>query len=378
MHLVQGTPNAYIQESGILHQAGAWLSKFGTSFAIITGEKSFAAVEPVFTASLTEARIPYRVHHYQGECSQEEVNRLKSLLTPDVDLVVGVGGGKVIDVAKALAAQTQRELATVPTLAATCAAVTPLSVMYAPDGVYRGFTVWPRIAVLTLVDTEVMAHSPARYLASGVGDTLAKWYEALMSSSGKYANVPTQAGLQMAKLCLDLLRTHSEQALADVRVGHVSQAVEQVTDAIILISGAVGGFGETNCRSAAAHAVHNGLSVLPESHHALHGEKVAWGILVQLAIEGKSDKEILDLIRFYRACRLPSSLDELGISYQRLTEDQLREIARVSLLPESTMSSMPFTVSEDSVISAVKRVQVLSNGGEIDGNDEGISRLSYR
>ncbi len=360
MHLVQGTPNSYIQEAGILKQAGSWLSKFGKSIAIITGQKSFAAVDPTFTASLDEANLTYQIYRYQGECCQEEVDRLKQLLPPNVDLVAGVGGGKVIDTAKALAAQTGSELATIPTLAATCAAVTPLSVMYAPDGVYRGFTVWPRNSVLTLVDTDVIAHSPTRYLVAGIGDTLAKWYEALMSSSGKYKNAPTEAGLLMAKLCLDLLLMNSESAIEDINSNRPSEALEKVTDAIILISGSVGGFGETNCRSAAAHAVHNGLSVLPESHHALHGEKVAWGILVQLAIEEKSDKEIIELVEFYKTCGLPYSLEKLGIDYTRLDEKLLSEIARVSLLPESTMDSMPFPVTIQMVLNAIDRVEQLS------------------
>ena len=59
-----------------------------------------------------------------------------------------------------------------------------------------------------------------------------------------------------------------------------------VIDAIIAGAGLVGGLGERYTRIATAHAVHNGLSVLPESASHLHGQKVAYGLLVQCALQG--------------------------------------------------------------------------------------------
>ena len=50
---------------------------------------------------------------------------------------------------------------------------------------------------------------------------------------------------------------------------------------------------------AGAHAIHNGLTFIPETHRVLHGQKVAYGILVQLALEGRTD-EIAELIPFMK------------------------------------------------------------------------------
>ncbi|MDB5085464.1 MAG: hypothetical protein JWN30_2350 [Bacilli bacterium] len=359
VHLVMGTPNLYIQAPDLLSQAGEWIRKYGTHILIITGNKSWQAAGAKLESSLRTADIEYDLQKYRGECSYEEVNRIKAIMKPQTELIVGVGGGKVIDTAKALAEQVSKPLVTCPTLSATCAAVTPLSIMYTEDGVYVDFPVFRRNSLLTLVDTDVMAQAPVEFLIAGIGDTLAKWYEALASSDGKPHNLPTIAGLQMAKLCFDILIENSAQAISDIQNGKSSEALEKVIDAIILISGTVGGFGEVNCRSAAAHAVHNGLSVIPEIHQALHGAKVAYGILVQLVLENRSAAEIQELLDFYKQVGLPCKLSQLGIDFA-LSDEQLREIARVSLLPESTMNMMPFAITEQMVVDAIHKVEQMN------------------
>ncbi|MDR6884616.1 iron-containing alcohol dehydrogenase [Bacillus sp. 3255] len=124
----------------------------------------------------------------------------------------------------------------------------------------------------------------------------------------------------------------------------------------ILFSGMVGGLGEDNCRSAAAHAIHNGLTVIPETHEAYHGEKVAYGILVQVVLEDRSKQEIKELCDFYRSIGLPLKLNELGI-HRELSQEELNEISRISLLPESTMGNMNFPVTSDMIIRAIRTVE---------------------
>ncbi|CAG7632878.1 Glycerol dehydrogenase [Paenibacillus solanacearum] len=359
VHFVLGSPNAYIHEPGILHKAGEWMGQYGRSAFIITGEHSWNSCGERMTASLDEAGLRYDVHKYRGECSYEEVSRLQALVAPDTDLICGVGGGKVMDTAKALANAMGKPFVAVPTLAATCAAVANLSVMYSEEGVYLHFQVFYRGTLLCLVDTDIIAQAPVRYLSAGIADTLAKWIEAPMSATGKKQNLPTIGGLQAAKLCYDTLLQYSAQAMEDARQGIPSEALQHVIDANILFSGLVGGLGEDNCRSAAAHAIHNGLTVIPESHEAYHGEKVAYGILVQLVLENRPQSDLDEVLDFYKSTGIPYRLEQLGIR-RELTEQELQEIARISLLPESTMGNMPFPVTADSVVDAIRKVELFS------------------
>jgi glycerol dehydrogenase len=356
VHFVAGTPNAYIHEPGLLHSAGEWVGKYGKRVFIVTGNKSWAAAGGKLTASLEKAGVAYEVVRYRGECSYGEVDRLRELIDPAVDLIVGVGAGKVIDTAKKISNDVNRPLIAIPTLAATCAAVSNLSVMYTDEGIYLEFIVYYRNTLLTLVDTELLSQAPARYLIAGIGDTLAKWYESVACSTGKTLNLPTIGGVQAARLCFDTLLQDSRQAIADAREHRASRALQNVIDAVILFSGLVGGLGEDNCRSAAAHAVHNGLTTLPEMHRAYHGEKVAYGILVQLALEGRPDAEIRELTALYRDIGLPLSLKDMGLE-RELTEREWNELARVSMSPEGTMANMPFEVTSTMLHAAIQQVE---------------------
>lgn len=356
IQLIMGTPNAYIHAPGLLKQAGQWIGKYGQNVFIVTGEKSWSSAGETLTRSLAAEGIRYHVEKYRGECSYEEVARLKALVPSEAGLIVGVGAGKVLDTAKALSIETSKPFVAVPTLAATCAAVTNLSVMYTEDGQYIDFRVFYRNTILTLVDTDIILTAPARYLIAGIGDTLAKWYEALASSSDKSHPLTTTAGLMMAKLCHDTLIENSFAALAEAERGESGDTLQKVIDAVILISGMVGGLGENDCRPAAAHAIHNGLTVIPEAHHALHGEKVAYGIIVQLVLEERPETEIDELIAFYRKIGLPFSIKDLGIS-RPLTEEELSALAKAALSPGGTMGLMPFPVTEDMVIDAIRIVE---------------------
>lgn len=356
VHYVAGTPNAYIHEPGLLKQAGEWISKFGRKVFIVTGTKSWAVAGEPFLASLERAGVSYRLERYRGECTYEEVERLAALVEPGTELVIGVGAGKVIDTAKKLAHDLKLSLVTVPTLAATCAPVSNLSIMYTEEGVYIDFPVFYRNTLLCLVDTDIIAQAPPRYLVAGIGDTIAKWYESTACSTGKVQNLPTIGGVQASKLIFDTLLADSKQAVEDAENGVASPALQRVVDAIFLFSGMVGGLGEDNCRSAAAHAVHNGLTTLPEMHSIYHGEKVAYGILVQLALENRPKEEVRELVRFYREIGLPAKLADMGID-RELTKEELDGIIRVSMSPEGTMANMPVPVTPDTLVSAIREVE---------------------
>jgi glycerol dehydrogenase-like iron-containing ADH family enzyme len=360
VHFVLGSPNAYIHEPGILNQSGQWIGQYGKSVFVVTGHKSWDSCGNRLTESLDKAGILYEVHKFRGECSYEEVNRLKELVPANMDLICGVGGGKVLDTAKALANSLNKPFVAIPTLAATCAAIANLSIMYTEDGVYIDFPVYIRGTLLCLVDTEVIANAPVRYLAAGIADTLAKWIEAPMSATGKKHNLPTKGGLQAAKLCYDTLIEHSAQAMQDSLNSVPSEALQYVIDANLLFSGMVAGLGEDKCRSAGAHAIHNGLTVIPDTHLILHGEKVAYGILVQLALEKRSQSYMDELLAFYQEVGLPYRLEQIGID-RELSDEEWNEVARISLLPSSTMGNMSFPVTSEMVLDAFKQVEQWSS-----------------
>lgn len=352
---VRGAPNQYECRIGVLNELGERLRPLSAKTGlVIHGDKSWQATQPYFpqleSLSLTFIR-------YGGECSEKEICRItEETKTRRADVVIGIGGGKVLDLAKAVGNQTARDVILIPTLASTCAAWTPLSVIYDDAGQFVTYTIFPRSAFMVLIEPRIILQAPTEYLRAGIGDTLAKWYEAkvLTRTLEEELPVPVQIALQTAKLCKDVLLQDGANALQDARDGKLSPAVLRVIEANIAAGGMVGGFGDQYGRIAGAHSVHNGLTRLSETHHLLHGEKVAYGILVQLALENNWE-EIEQLIPHYRRLRLPSSLSDLGLSPENRTA--IESIAEGALLPGESIHFMPSRFSRGDVIRALDTLE---------------------
>jgi glycerol dehydrogenase-like iron-containing ADH family enzyme len=107
----------------------------------------------------------------------------------------------------------------------------------------------------------------------------------------------------------------------------------------------------------AAHAVHNGLTHLPQSHEMLHGEKVAYGILVQLRLEEMIQNSQLaaaarqQLLQFYGEIGLPMTLPDLGLG--QITLSDLQHAATVACQPSSDIHRLPFAVTPAQLMAAM-------------------------
>ncbi|WP_377887642.1 iron-containing alcohol dehydrogenase family protein [Alkalihalobacillus sp. R86527] len=309
---IRATPGHYQCHKGALDELPARLKEGGfRNIFLIHGEKSWEAARH-YIPELSQFHAAFS--KYRGECSYTEIERQAELgRLHDADLIIGVGGGKVLDVAKAVANELTIETALIPTLASTCAACTPLSVIYTEAGEFERHIVYPRSTHLVLVEPEILLHSPSSFLRAGIGDTLAKWYEARsIIETLPSRSVPIHFAYLAAKSCRDVLLEHGEQALNDQKEDHLSESFIKVIETNLLTGAMVGGFGDQYGRVAGAHAIHNALTHQPETHSFLHGEKVAYGILAQLALEEKWE-EIKELLPFYEFVKLPVSLSALGI-----------------------------------------------------------------
>jgi len=357
MHVAMAYPTVYIQEPDILDQAAEWIGKYGRRPFIIAGRTAWSKAGPQLEQSLRRAGIPYTLEYFGGECTYQEAERLQALAGDSHDLVIGVGGGKCLDTAKLAASRLGLNIATVPTLASTCAATTPLSVMYDENHRFVANQYYDRCPILTLAEPKIIAEGPVRYLIAGIGDTLAKWYEAHPMNEGKFKNAKTLLGLQTAQLARDLLLEYAEQAIFECRSNEVGDAIRQVIDANILLAGLVGGIGENTCRWSGAHSFYNGMTSIRGIHRSYHGEIVAYGILCQLMLEGKPAEEIAELMRFFRRIELPISLTDLRID--AIDEEEIRHSAVRVCDPQNHIHLLPVTVNAETVYQAIMETHKL-------------------
>jgi glycerol dehydrogenase-like iron-containing ADH family enzyme len=307
------------------------------------------------------------------DCCEADLTRLAAELgdVPGTDAVIAAGGGKVLDAGKLLAQRFGLPCITVPTSAATCAGWTALANLYTPQGAFVGDRALDRCPDLLVFDHGLVRQAPARTLASGIADAMAKWYEASVSS-GDSTDGMVQQAVQQARVLRDQLLLDGKEAMA----APGSEAWVRVAEASALTAGLIGGVGGASCRTVAAHAVHNGLTQLLACHGSLHGEKVGFGVLVQLRLEELLRANHLaaqarrQLIGLFRALALPVGLDDLGLAAASLGE--LRQVCAFACRPSSDLHRLPFPVSESDLLAAL----VSTTAGASVSQDLPISRES--
>ncbi|NJK64234.1 MAG: iron-containing alcohol dehydrogenase family protein [Synechococcaceae cyanobacterium SM2_3_1] len=346
-------PAAVYRGDGIL--ASVPLQLVGSRALIVGGPRSLTRVQEPLQLNLHQQAVQaVQWIPFGRESTEAEVQRLVDLGRAHASTgVIGVGGGKALDSAKLVAHHLQQPIITVPTSAATCAAWSALSNLYSPQGAFLQDVSLTQTPLAVVLDYDILRTAPMATLRAGIGDALAKWYEASVSSSAS-KDVLIIAALQQARVLRDLLFQQAETALQFPG----SSAWYQVVDACICLAGVVGGLGGAQCRTVAAHAVHNGLTHLIHYPQHLHGDKVAFGILVQLRLE-----EILQgsrlavtarkqLIDFYRQIQLPVTLADLGLP--SLTSMELRQVAEVACAPGSDIHHLPFPVLVEALVVAMQ------------------------
>jgi len=337
IRVVTGPAN-YFSFPGAIDRLGDFYTPEQLDKALwIYGERALVAAKDylpeTFTASQAK-RVLFKAH-----CSETEVQRIADIGGRDRQVVIGIGGGAVLDTAKVVARRLGLPVVAVPTIAATCAAWTPLSVWYNDEGQALRYEIFNDANHLVLVEPRIILAAPKEYLLAGIGDTLAKWYEAVvLSPQPETLPLTVQLGLNTALTIRDVLLNQSEDALQAQADKQLTQPFLNVLDAIIAGGGLVGGLGDRYTRIAAAHSVHNGLTALPQTDAFQHGTKVAYGILVQSALLNQPEV-VRQLTALYRVLDLPVSLAELNVDIHdekqtaRLIERTLQKGESIHLLP---------------------------------------------
>ena len=344
-------PGRYVQERGVLKKIEEFILSLGKKPLFLADRLVYAKVGESLVDSLKETNLKARFEEFRGECCSEEIERVISLIKgKNIDLIVGCGGGKALDTAKAVGFYLNLPIITVPTSAATCSAWSFIAPLYNKEGVYLKTLNLEKNPNLTLVDPEIIAQAPSRLLSAGMADALAKWCEARVSTQKIKKDLPTQLALDLSKKSYDLIKRIGVKAKRKVEEKKCSSQLEEIIQINILLTGLIGGLGRGRCRSSAAHAFNYAMTTFKETRRALHGEKVAFGVIMMLFLEKRREEEIDELLRFYSLLSLPLTLEKLGFTEDKKSLWQLvKEICKEG----SNIYRLPFPISEDMVYQAL-------------------------
>ncbi|EGT5760661.1 glycerol dehydrogenase [Cronobacter sakazakii] len=346
------SPGKYIQGAGVLSRIGDYLKPLAERWLVVGDKFVLGFAEETLSQSFKQAELSVEIAPFGGECSQNEIDRLRKLAdSARCTAVLGIGGGKTLDTAKALAHFMAVPVAIAPTIASTDAPCSALSVIYTDDGEFDRYLMLPHNPNIVIVDTQVVAGAPARLLASGIGDALATWFEARACSRSGATTMAggkcTQAALALAELCYNTLLEQGEKAMLAAEQHVVTPALERIIEANTYLSGV----GFESGGLAAAHAIHNGLTAIPDAHHYYHGEKVAFGTLTQLVLENAPSEEIETVAALCHSVGLPITLAQLDIKED--VQTKMRLVAQAACAEGETIHNMPGGVSPEQVYAAL-------------------------
>lgn len=346
------SPGKYVQGAGELKKLGTYAEAYGKKALILISAGGLKRIGGLIEESFAGTGCAYVFDNFNGECSKVEIERLKGVMANNgCDFIIGVGGGKIFDTAKAVAYYCKTPVVICPTIASTDAPCSALSVIYTEEGVFEEYLFLPANPNLVLMDTEIVAKSPVRLTVSGIGDALATYFEAracLQSDATSCAGgKSTSAAMALAELCFDTLMEEGIKAVCALDAGVCTPAVEKIIEANTLLSG----IGFESAGLAGAHAIHNGLTVLEECHHMYHGEKVAFGTIAQLVLENVPEDELEEIVSFCIEIGLPVTLEQLGV--KEVTEEKIMAVARAAAAETDTLHNMPFEVTVESTYAAI-------------------------
>jgi len=358
MKKVLACPTRYIQGQGELAHLAEYIEPLGKNVLILISKSGIKRSGKDIEAGFKGKESTFKFVEFGGEACKKEIERVrKEFVKAKCDVVVGVGGGKVIDTAKATAFYESVPVVICPTIAATDAPCSALSVIYTPEGMFEEYLFLPKNPDMVLVDTGIVAKSPTRLTVSGMGDALATFFEAKSAiakdSDNFVGGKATVTAYAIARLCYDTLLAYGKSAVEALNVGSITQAVEKIIEANTLLSG----IGFESCGVAAAHSIHNGLTALEETHAYYHGEKVSFGVVTLLVLEDYSKEDMEEVYKFCISVGLPVTLKELGI--ENPTRESLLEVAKLACAEGETIANTCVAVTPEIVLDAMLAADAL-------------------
>jgi len=316
----------YIQGPNAIDQLASRALEWGQSPIIITDEVMKEMLGERLDACFKQQNAAMELLTFPGEVTRPTIDALTvQAQQRNADVIIGLGGGKALDTAKGVALALNCNMISVPTIAATDAPASFAIAVYDDNHFLSEILKLPRNPDLLLVDTQVICNAPARFLVAGIGDAISKKFEAeACTHAGAemlMGGPSTYTGRAVANTCYELIRKHAINAIAAVKAKQPNEDLEALIEATVLLST----LAFENGGLSVSHAIAKGLPMVARAAGSLHGEHVAYGLLVQLTLEQREPTFIRELVHFYQQIGLPFKLADFGLI--NATRQEIQTIA---------------------------------------------------
>ena len=323
-------------EADLLEHCAEEILRFGRRPLLVCDDNSHAVAFDKVAASLAAVGVEVRELRHNGFCCRDDALAFAEAGGLDgIDVVLGCGGGVILDFSKCLAHLAGAPLVTIPTSSAQCCAYTPIAVCYTREGRYVSTSHFPGEIAAALLDTTVLSRQPPRLLAAGALDAMAKKIELAfwrgIPNAGAGGEAPGGIASAISDFLYADLDAKIDPAMADLAKGEPTPTLRDMFfDSIVgagIVSGIAGGSRQVALahrfyffakeRLAALGGAASGRAARSESAPSqasrfTHGELVAVGLVMQHAYNGKP-AEAAALAARLRGWGLAASVAELGL-----------------------------------------------------------------
>jgi glycerol dehydrogenase len=347
-------PQKYIQGPGEFDNIEIYTRMFGKLVFILIGSNTYKILGGRLKDVFEHTESKYVVEVFTGECSVEEIEGIADKLKKSgANVLVAIGGGKTTDTGKAAAISTGYPCIMVPTAASNDAPTSGMSIIYDNEKHFNsGVMIHKWNPNIILVDSEICAKAPIRMFKAGMCDALSTYYESSLNLRVGHDNMvddgyrATQGGARLALMTREVLMRDGLRAVRDLENGALTDAVENVIEANTFLSGQF-----ENVGFAIAHCVDTALSAIPETHKCLHGERVAFGIIVQMIMDNRPTEEMDETVGWLVAIGVPVTYEQLGLE---LNDENVNFVAEKLAAEDSHAHIMPFKVDVPYAASVIR------------------------
>ncbi len=277
---------------------------------IVTGQKTFTIAGKQAQEFMADSGV-FSSHTFAENAQLETIGRvMEEINSIKVDVVVGVGGGRNIDVAKVSAARTGKDFISIPTIASHDGIASSLASV---KGMERPYTVRAVSPIAVIMDSEIIGKSPYKFTASGCGDVISKitevedWKLAHKEKGEYYGAYAGSLALMSSQVVMENAENISLKT---------DEGTRTVLEALISCGVSMSIAGSSRPCSGSAHLFNHALDIIA-SKPALHGEQCGVGAIIMSRLHGM-DWEFVRLS--LQTIGAPVTAKQLGIKREEIIE----------------------------------------------------------